>query len=198
VEEEDADGETAIFYAARKGRSYGIDELIGARARVDRFSREHLTPLMAAAQAGRGDAVRELLRAGAQPDLRNDRDKNWTALMYAAKASSSDVIEELARARAQVNAEDLNHETPIHIAARQASGSTVRALLVAGAEAGWKSGYDHKTPLEIAVARNDREVAGLLVDHGVCVSAAALDQATKRKDEKMLATLGRARNQSCK
>jgi ankyrin repeat protein len=198
VEQEDAQGETALFYATRKDRSAAIDILLEARAQLDRFSREGMTPLMAAALAGRADAARTLLQAGAQPDLRNDRDNNWTALMYAAKGSSGDIIDVLARAGAHVNAEDYNHETPLLIAARLGGETAVRALITNGAEPNRRGGRDRKTPLDLAVERNDRGVAGILVEQGVCVSQAALDQAAKRKDEKMLATLGRAGGPSCR
>jgi hypothetical protein len=48
-------------------------------------------------------------------------------------------------------------------------------------------GYDRKSPLDLAVERGDRGMVGLLVGKGACVPQSALDQATKRKDEKMLA-----------
>jgi ankyrin repeat protein len=115
--------------------------------------------------------------------------------MYAAKGSSGDVIDVLAQAGAHVNAEDLNHETPLQIAARQGGESTVSALLARGAEVNRRGGSDRRTALDRAVERNDRGIAGLLVERGACVPQAALDQATKRKDEKMLATLAGA---SCK
>lgn len=196
VDELDNDGESALFYAARKGR--GVDTLLEAHARVDRLSRSHLTPLMAAAQGGQSEAARALLQAGAQPDLRNDLDKNWTALMYAAKGGASTVVEVLAEAGAHVNAEDTNHDLPIHIAAHQSSGSTVRALVSHGSDVNRRSGSDRKTPLEIAVEGNDRDIASALVDGGACVTPAMTDHATAKKDEKMIAILSAGSGRGCR
>jgi uncharacterized protein len=144
---------------------------------------------MAAAVAGRPEAVRALLRAGAQPDLRNQDDHDWTAIMYAAKGSSSAVIDELADGGAAVNAEDETHDLPIHIAARFSNGSVVHALLVHGSAVNRRSGSDGKTPLEIAVEAGDRDVAAQLLDGRACVTAGMRDHAARKKDEKMIALL---------
>jgi ankyrin repeat protein len=184
-----SDGETALFRAARGGNGSAIEALVEAHANVNGLPSHHLTPLMAAAEAGKPEAVRALLRAGAQPDLRNQDDKDWTAIMYAAKGSSSAVIDELADGGAAVNAEDETHDLPIHIAARYSNGSVVHALLAHNSAVNRRSGYDRKTPLEIAVEANDRDVAAQLIDGGGCVTPAMRDHAAKRNDEKMIALL---------
>jgi ankyrin repeat protein len=158
VEAENAAGETAIYYAARHGQVPTIDVLLGAHAAYDIFSHDGMTPLMAAAEAGKSEAVHSLLRAGAQPDLRNKQYRNWTALMYAAKGSAGDVVDELARAGAHIDARDVNRETPIMIAAEFGGESTMSALLAAGADVNCRGGDDRKTPLDLAVERNDRGI----------------------------------------
>jgi ankyrin repeat protein len=165
---------------------------------VDHFSRAGLTPLMVAAQASSGSAVRALLEAGAQPDVRNAQDKNWTALMYAVKASSSTVVGDLAGAGAFVNAEDRAGDTPMHMAARVSNASVVRTLLEHGSDVNRHSGIDRKTPLEIAVDENDRDVAAALVEGGACVTDAMREHAEAKKNEKMIAILAEGDRRDCR
>jgi ankyrin repeat protein len=203
IEEEDNQGETALYHAAREGRATVIDLLAGAGARVNRTSRSYETPLMVAAQAGQSAAIAALLRAGAKPNLMNEHNKNWTAMMYAAKGTSNAVIDELASHGAHVNVEDTSGEMPIHIAARSGNNAVVRALLSHDAYVNTKGGYDRKTPLEIAVARNDRSVAEVLLERGACVTGSVRDAIDKKKadpknkDDKMTELLDRYRDRSC-
>ena len=198
VDAEDADGETALFYAARRGKADAVEVLVAAHPRVDHVSRGGFTPLMRAAQASASGAVRALLEAGALPDLRNAQDKNWTALMYAVKASSSSAVADLAGGGAFVNGEDRAGDTPMHIAARVSNASVVRALLEHGSDVNRHSGIDRKTPLEIAVEANDRDVAAALVEGGACVTRAMRERAEAKKDEKMIAILADGDRRDCR
>ena len=74
----------------------------------------------------------------------------------------------------------------------------MNALLAAGADVNCRGGSVHKSPLDLAVERNERGMAGLLVRKGACVPQSAVDHATKRKDEKMLATLGSPNSSGCR
>ena len=79
-------GATALVVAS-KGGSFGVvHTLINHGANVDQGGTEKvetLTPLMAAAQSGHLEIVRELLQAGAVIDVRLGS-TGWTALMLAA------------------------------------------------------------------------------------------------------------------
>jgi hypothetical protein len=79
-------GATALAVAS-KGGSFGVvHTLINHGANVDQGGTEEvatLTPLMAAAQSGHLEIVRELLQAGAAIDVRLGS-TGWTALMLAA------------------------------------------------------------------------------------------------------------------
>ena len=79
-------GATALVVAS-KGGSFGVvHTLINHGASVDQGGTEEvemLTPLMAAAQCGHLEIVRELLQAGACIDVRLES-TGWTALMLAA------------------------------------------------------------------------------------------------------------------
>ena len=65
-------GATALHFAAAAGSEGGVQALVAKGAQVD--AREKIwdqTPLMFAATDGRADAIRELLKAGANPSLRS-------------------------------------------------------------------------------------------------------------------------------
>ena len=76
-----------VLVLASKGGSFGVvHTLINHGANVDQGGTEKvetLTPLMAAAQSGHLEIVRELLQAGAIIDVRLGS-TGWTALMLAA------------------------------------------------------------------------------------------------------------------
>ena len=198
VTDEDAGGETPLHYAAEQGRAAMIRALLDARAEVDHESKDGETPLMQAAGAGHSEAVSTLLQAGAQPNLPNPRNKNWTALMYAAKGGTSGLVDELAARGADVNLEDATGDQPIHIAARAGLTAVVGALIDKGSYVNAKGGVDHRSPLEIAVDRDDRSTAEMLLSHGSCVTRTAIDLAAKKKSEKVIKLLGDNAHNACK
>jgi ankyrin repeat protein len=199
VNDVDNEGQTALYYAARGGRAETTRALIDLRSDVDHEARGGETPLMCAAAAGQTESVRVLLRNGARPNVRNRRNKDWTALMYAAAAHGylTGVVDELLERGAHVNTEDTTGDLPIHIAVREGHSSTVSGLISHGSYVNQKGGYDRKTPLEIAVDRDDRSSAEALLEHSACVTQAAVDQAAKKKSEKMTKLLDKYSGNHC-
>jgi ankyrin repeat protein len=199
VNEEDASGETALHYAARQGRGQTIRALVDAHGDVDHPSHAGMTPLMLAAAGGRSDAVDALLGAGAHPNISNTRDKGWTAIMYAAGSNSatSTVIDSLGSHGALVNVQDTAGDQPIHVAARAGQTALVGALIDHGAHVNERGGPDRRSPLEIAVERDDRGTAEMLLDHHACVTGQARDTAAKKKSEKMVALLESHSKDAC-
>ena len=79
-------GATALVVASQGGSFGAVHTLINHGANVNQGGTEEvktLTPLMAAAQSGHLEIVRELLQAGACIDVRLGSTR-WTALMLAA------------------------------------------------------------------------------------------------------------------
>jgi len=93
-------------------------------AMVDEFGRD---PLMVAAEAGAGNAVKALLAAGGNA---NHADSfGITALMLAASSGSADAVSALLSARANVGAQDKVGNTALMHAARTEKVEVLRALL---------------------------------------------------------------------
>src|SRR6476661_3172514 len=91
------------------------------------------TPVADAAMRGDRDAVRSLLKQGA--DVGAARGDGMTALHFAAERGDAETAEMLLYAGANVAAVTrIGQYTPLHLAAQAGSGSVVRALLKAGAD----------------------------------------------------------------
>src|SRR5262249_26358494 len=98
----DAEGATALHYAAAKRNTEIADLLIAGSAQVNAANRYNITPLFLA--CGNGDAamVARLLKAGA--DANRASEEGQTPLMSAALAGNVDVIKVLLSHGAKVNA----------------------------------------------------------------------------------------------
>ena len=110
------------------------------------------------------DAVRELLRGGA--DVNASQGDGMTALHWAAEHGDVDMTGVLIYAGANLESVTrIGAFTPLHVAARSASGEVVRALLEAGAdpEARTTTG---ETALHFAASAGSPEAVAALADAG--------------------------------
>jgi ankyrin repeat protein len=86
-------GWTPLHYAATGGHGVIVQMLLDAHAYIDAPSPNGSTPLMMAAQYGNIDTVRLLLKAGADPTIRNDLDLNAVDFALQVKRqAAADVI----------------------------------------------------------------------------------------------------------
>ena len=89
-----ADGQwTALHNAAASGSTQSLELLVNAGGKVDVLSPNETTPLMMAAREGREDAVRTLLKLGANPALTNQA--GYNAAGYAMKAGRKELAFEI-------------------------------------------------------------------------------------------------------
>lgn len=118
--------------------------------------------LMAAAQAGQLDRVKELLKAGALPGAADE----WgqTALLLAAREGQVAVVRQLLRAGAQVEGDD-STLTPLAAAALRGHLPTVQVLLRAGARPD-ATGRGDQTPLILAIRHQHLPVVRELLAAG--------------------------------
>jgi ankyrin repeat protein len=91
------------------------------------------TPLHKAVVKGLKDVVESLLKAGADPNVR-DNNYGGTPLHAAASKCSVDVTSDLLRHGADPNARDIFGKTPLHVAAENGCAEVVRLLLEYGAD----------------------------------------------------------------
>jgi cytohesin len=120
------------------------------------------TDLHSAASAGDVERVRELLKKGANPNVRDEF--GYTPLHWAAYEGHVDVVKLLLKHGANLNARDEDGWTPLHRAASRGHVEVVKLLLEHGADPNIKgAGY---TPLHVAAYVGYVEVVKLLLEHG--------------------------------
>ena len=133
-----ADGATAIHWAAYRDDVTAAELLVRAGANVRAANREGATALSLACINGSARMVAMLLTAGADPNERGPHGE--TVLMMAARTGNADVINLLVDRGADVNArETLRGTTALMWAAEQEHPSAVKALLDHGADVGARS-----------------------------------------------------------
>ena len=123
------------------------------------------SPVADAAMRGDHEAVRELLREGA--DVNAAQGDGMTALHWAADRGDASLAEMLVYAGANVGAETrIGHYTPLHIASRVGKSDIVALLLEAGADATATTSTTGATPLHLAAASGNPDVVTLLLQNG--------------------------------
>lgn len=129
-------------------------------------------PVADAAMRGDIEAVRSLLRSGA--DVNAAQGDGMTALHWAARLGQRELAEVLVFAGARLDSGTrIGRYTPLHIAAREGRREVVEVLLRAGADPDLSTTNSGATPLHLAARSGDTEIITLLVEHGARVDAKA-------------------------
>jgi ankyrin repeat protein len=138
-----ADGATAIQWAAYRNDTDIADLLIAAGADVKKPNRDGATALRLACINGNASMIQRLLKAGAEA---NEISPNGeTPLMFAARNGNPEAIKVLIDQKADVNAkEKLRGTTPLMWAAEQSHPEAIKVLLAAGADYKATSAFDTK------------------------------------------------------
>ena len=133
VDAAQADGATALHWAAYREDFETAALLIGAGVDVNRANDLGMTPLLMACANGHAELVEALLAAGADPHAALQSGE--TPLMAAARAGSRAAVESLLRRGADVNAaERTRGQTALMWAVANRHPAVVGALLDAGAD----------------------------------------------------------------
>lgn len=128
-----ADGATALQWAAYRNDLEMADMLIAAGADVKARSREGATPMYLACINGSAPMIERLLKAGVDANERGPQGE--TPLMLAARNGNVDAIRVLLDHQAQVNAkEELRGTTALMWAAEQGHPEAIRLLIQHGAD----------------------------------------------------------------
>jgi uncharacterized protein len=138
-----ADGATAIQWAAYRDDLEMADVLIGAGADIKLANREGATPLYLASVHGSAPMIEKLLKAGADPNQLGPQGE--TPLMLAARTGNLDAIRTLLDHHADVNAKDkLRGTTALMWATEQSHPEAVKLLVERGATVGAQSEFDSR------------------------------------------------------
>ena len=119
--------------AAGRGDVTGVEEQVKVGVDVDDGGDSLRTALHAAASRGRGDVVRVLLEAGANPNIRT-KTGGETALHQAAQHGFQDIVVELLRAGSDWRLKTATGWTALHCAMNAGKTDVARALIRSGAD----------------------------------------------------------------
>jgi ankyrin repeat protein len=198
-----ADGTTALHWAARLDDLDTADMLIRAGANASAANREGATPLLLAALNGSASMIDKLVKAGANPNAPLTQHGD-TALMMAARTGKPDAVNVLLEHGAQVaGKETWGGTTALMWAVAESHPAIVKALIAHGADVNARSnfvpaangrGFEGRTPvapqsgqgveefasgwltpLMFAAREGDVESARLLMAAGADVNAIAGD-----------------------
>ena len=173
----EADGTTAMHWAAHNGDLETVEALIRENAGVNTKNRYGVAPLWLASTNGHVDVVDALLREGADPETPR-AESGETPLMAAAMAGHIPVIQRLLASGADPNVVDLfRQQTALMWAAAERHTETVRMLVEAGADLEARSSIG-MTPLMFAIRAGDIDTTTTLLDLGADLGAMASDGTT--------------------
>jgi ankyrin repeat protein len=172
----EADGSTALHWAAQQNNAELVDLLLKAGADVKAATRYGLTPLYFACTNGNASIIEALVKAGA--DASGATPEGQTMLMTAAGSGKVDAIKLLLAHGANVNAkESWKNQTALMWAASEGNAEAAAVLIEFGADvkAKSKTGF---TPFLFAVRNGHIDAAKVLLDHGANVNDVAPDGAS--------------------
>jgi len=192
-----ADGTTALHWAAHWNDVEAVNLLLRAGANAKAVNRYGVTPLSEAVTSGSASMIQALLTAGADPKTLTTEDGE-TVLMTAARAGNTDAVRILLDRGADVNArEKYKGQTALMWAAAERHPEIVRLLLDRGAD--WKiRSSDRETRLPrlsaassvspmarggfpallYAAREGDVETAQIMADKGVDLNYGDVDNTT--------------------
>jgi len=169
----EADGSTALHWAAKNNDLQLVDMLLSAGADARSATRYHVTPLYFACLNGNAAIIERLLKAGAEAN--GVSHEGQTMLMTAALSGKADAVRLLLTHGANVNAkEPYRGQTALMWAASEGNTDAAAVLLEAGADIQAKANGGF-TPFLFAVRNAHGDTAELLLTHGANVNDVAKD-----------------------
>jgi ankyrin repeat protein len=159
-----ADGMTALHWAAYHDEADAANTLLAAGAKATAANRYGVTPLSLACTNGNGELVGILLKAGADPNAALKGGE--TALMTASRTGRVGPVKALLDAGAKVDAKERNGQTALMWAAAEGHAEVIELLIKAGADpkGRLRSGF---TPMLFAAREGRVEAVKALLKAGV-------------------------------
>jgi ankyrin repeat protein len=152
----------SIFEAAATGRlTHLISNLAHRPELVNAFSEDGFQPLGLAAYFGKSEAVKYLIKAGAQVNSPSKNSLGVTPLQSAVAGGHLEITRLLLEAGANPNARERSGQTPLHTAVQNGDIEIVRSLIFGGADLEAIDANQEK-PLDIALKSGHAEMINLL------------------------------------
>jgi ankyrin repeat protein len=151
-----------VFEAAATGRLvHLISNLAHKPELVNAYSEDGFQPLGLAAFFGKNEAVKYLIKAGAEVNSPSKNSLGVTPLQSAVAGGHLEITRLLLEAGASPNVRDRSGYTPLHAAAQNGHIEIVRSLIFGGANVEVVSEKNEK-PLDMALKSEHDEVVNLL------------------------------------
>jgi len=181
---------SAIHSAVQKGQLQRVKNLVEKHGvPVNIQNNQGITPLMVAANNGKTNIVRYLIRKGA--NVRRESRNGKRAIHNAARYDHVNIIRMILSAGEHVNTKTPgNLQTPLHIAAQSGAARAVKFLIDAGANI---HALDNKrrTPLLLAVKGGVGNAIRELVKAGAVINERVRRKASKRPTNEIQNALSR-------
>lgn len=161
VRDETRGGATALMLATQYRQMGCVETLLELGADPNASGAGRLAPIHIAAANGLGDAIRRLVDAGGDLDLRTDHE--CTAMHVAAQSEQDGIVRLLAELGADVDAYGHDGIRPLHTAVANDSLLCIGELLNAGASPLLATDAG-STPLHVAAQEGNSEAAKVLLD----------------------------------
>lgn len=154
-------GRTSLMWAAARGLTEVVRQLIGEGADVNTANKDGCTPLIAASEYGHVEVARLLIEKGA--DLEAKAEEGVTPLFLATAAGCLELVKMLLGKGANIEATDAEGITPLIAASYAGNVDAVQLLLDHGAQIGATT-KDNITAMKMALMEGHEDVAHLLCD----------------------------------
>lgn len=169
----DADGDTPLHLAAKRGHVRAVELLIGHAANLNCWNKGGARPIHMAIIGDHYKVLQLLLKAGALCARPRAGDGKYPVHL----SNKPDMLEALLDSGADPNAQDLSGETALHIAAEENNVDVVSVLVE------WDAALNPKarsgnTPLHRAVLNGAESAALMLLEAGADVSSVNADDET--------------------
>ncbi len=168
-----ADGTTALHWAAYHDKADIVYQLLAAGAKTDTANRYGVTPLLLACQNGSEEIARSLLNAGADANVKQRGGE--TALMIASRTGKPGAVKALIVKGAKMDAQDRTGQTALMWAAAEGHAEVLELLIQkeANVKHRLKSGF---TALLFAAREGKAAAVRMLLQHGAEVKDAIVTE----------------------